>query len=208
MPDFDLEDAALGQGHAVVAGVDEAGRGPLAGPVVAGAVILDPATLSPALRRGLDDSKKLPAAVREELFAALSGEAVIGVGEACVEEIDTVNILEATMLAMARAVRALGRRPDLALVDGNRAPILDCPARTVVGGDGKSLSIAAASIVAKVTRDRMMAELARQHPGYGWERNAGYGTAEHLDALSRLGVTPAHRRSYAPVRNMLRSGRP
>jgi ribonuclease HII len=208
MPDFVLEEAALGQGHAVVAGVDEAGRGPLAGPVVAGAVILDAATLPPALRRGLDDSKKLPAAVREELFALLSEQAVIGVGEACVEEIDTVNILQATMLAMARAVRALGRRPDLALVDGNRAPILDCPARTIVGGDGKSLSIAAASIVAKVTRDRMMAELARRHPGYGWERNAGYGTAEHLDALRRLGVTPAHRRSYAPVRNMLRSGHP
>ncbi len=203
MPDFGLERRALDDGHAVVAGVDEAGRGPWAGPVVAGAVILDCERLSPALRRGLDDSKKLGAARREELFAALSGEALIGVGRAEVDEIDSLNILQATLKAMARAVAALPRRPDIALVDGNRAPALDCRVQCVVGGDGKSLSIAAASIVAKVTRDRLMAELAARFPGYGWERNAGYGTAEHRAALARLGVTPAHRRSYAPVRKML-----
>ena len=203
MPDFGLEDRARGEGHAVVAGVDEAGRGPWAGPVVAGAVILEAATLSAALRLGLDDSKKLSPARRNELFALLASEATIGVGRAEVAEIDAVNILEATMRAMARAVDALGRRPDLALIDGNRAPALPCAARCVVGGDGKSLSIAAASIVAKVTRDRLMAELAARFPGYGWERNAGYGTAEHRDALARLGVSAEHRRSYAPVRKML-----
>jgi len=203
MPDFGLEELARGEGDAVVAGVDEAGRGPWAGPVVAGAVILDAATLTSALRDGLDDSKKLSAARRTELFAMLAAEAIIGVGRAEVDEIDAVNILEATMRAMARAVAALPRAPDLALIDGNRAPRLTCPVRCVVGGDGKSLSIAAASIVAKVTRDRLMAELAARFPGYGWERNAGYGTAEHRDALTRLGVTPAHRRSYAPVRKML-----
>ncbi len=203
MPDFGLEDRARGEGHAVVAGVDEAGRGPWAGPVVAGAVILEAATLSSALRLGIDDSKKLSPARRIELFELLTSEAIIGVGRAEVAEIDAVNILEATRWAMARAVDALGRRPDLALIDGNRAPALPCAARCVVGGDARSLSIAAASIVAKVTRDRLMAELAARFPGYGWERNAGYGTAEHRAALIRLGVTPAHRRSYAPIRKML-----
>ncbi|HEX9701405.1 MAG TPA: ribonuclease HII [Rhodospirillales bacterium] len=205
MPDFAHEERARRDGYAVVAGVDEAGRGPLAGPVLAGAVILEAAALSPALRQGLDDSKKLSPAVREELFEALGREAVIGVGQADVDEIDALNILQATMLAMSRAVKGLARRPDMALVDGNREPALDCRVRCVIGGDAKSLSIAAASIVAKVTRDRIMANLARGHPGYGWERNAGYGTAEHLAALRRLGVTPEHRRSYAPIRNMLRS---
>jgi ribonuclease HII len=205
MPDFAHEERARRDGYAVVAGVDEAGRGPLAGPVLAGAVILESAALSPALRQGLDDSKKLSPAVREELFEALGREAVIGVGQADVDEIDALNILQATMLAMARAVNGLARRPDMALVDGNREPALECRVRCVIGGDAKSLSIAAASIVAKVTRDRIMADLARGHPGYGWERNAGYGTAEHLAALRRLGVTPEHRRSYAPIRNMLRS---
>ena len=205
MPDFAHEERARRDGYAVVAGVDEAGRGPLAGPVLAGAVILEAAALSPALRQGLDDSKKLSPAVREELFEALGREAVIGVGQADVDEIDALNILQATMLAMSRAVKGLARRPDMALVDGNREPALDCRVRCVIGGDAKSLSIAAASIVAKVTRDRIMVNLARGHPGYGWERNAGYGTAEHLAALRRLGVTPEHRRSYAPIRNMLRS---
>jgi ribonuclease HII len=205
MPDFAHEERARRDGYAVVAGVDEAGRGPLAGPVLAGAVILESAALSPALRQGLDDSKKLSPAVREELFEALGREAVIGVGQADVDEIDALNILQATMLAMSRAVKGLARRPDMALVDGNREPALECRVRCVIGGDAKSLSIAAASIVAKVTRDRIMANLARGHPGYGWERNAGYGTAEHLAALRRLGVTPEHRRSYAPIRNMLRS---
>ena len=192
MPDFRLEREHGG----LVAGVDEAGRGPLAGPVVAGAAILDPA----AIPDGLDDSKRLSAAARETLFAALQSAARIGIGIATVEEIDRINILQATMLAMRRAVDALPVTPDLALIDGNRAPDLACLARTVVKGDATSLSIAAGSICAKVTRDRIMAELAGAHPGYGWERNAGYGTAEHRTAMSRLGLTDHHRRSFAPVR--------
>jgi len=203
MPDFALEHAAGG----VVAGIDEAGRGPWAGPVVAGAVILDPRELPDDLRHGLDDSKALRPAARERLFARLPACARIGIGRAEVEEIDTLNILQATMLAMARAAGALGVVPDLALVDGNRVPELPCPARAVVKGDAKSLSVAAASIVAKVTRDRVMAELAAAYPGYGWERNAGYGTAEHRAALERLGVTPHHRRSFAPIIKMLGSDR-
>ena len=203
MPDFGLEDQARREGHAVIAGVDEAGRGPWAGPVVAGAVILDLVNLSSELRRGLDDSKKLKPQRREDLLARLEREARIGVGQADVSEIDSLNILQATLLAMARAVRDLGVTPDMALVDGNREPALDCPVRCVVRGDGQSLSIAAASIAAKVTRDRIMAGLAETFPGYGWERNAGYGTREHQMALHRLGVTPEHRMSYAPIKKIL-----
>ncbi|MEE8393532.1 MAG: ribonuclease HII [Rhodospirillales bacterium] len=201
MPDFELEDQAGG----IIAGVDEAGRGPWAGPVVAGAVILDRAALPEILIRGLDDSKKLSAKRRAELFHALKGHAKIGVGIAEVAEIDALNILQATMLAMTRAVGDLGVRPSLVLVDGNREPALDCPVRTVIGGDGKSMSIAAASIVAKVTRDRVMAELALEHPGYGWERNSGYGTKEHSEALQRLGVSRHHRKSFKPIIKILRS---
>jgi len=203
VPDFSLEDKARAEGFAAVAGIDEAGRGPWAGPVVAAAVILDRGALPPGLARALDDSKKLSARKREDLFAQLRSVALIGVGRAEAGEIDTLNILKATFLAMNRAVAALPVRPDVALVDGNRDPRLSCPARCVVGGDGKSLSIAAASIVAKVTRDREMVELARRHPGYGWEKNAGYGTAEHQAALARLGVTPQHRRSFRPVAALL-----
>jgi ribonuclease HII len=199
MPDFSLEKATGG----LVAGIDEAGRGPWAGPVVAGAAILDRAGLSDVLRRGLDDSKKLKRSRREELFEALEAEARIGIGAAEVAEIDSLNILRASLLAMARAVGDLGVVPELALVDGNRQPNLPCPVVCVVKGDGRSLSIAAASIAAKVTRDRIMADLARAHPGYGWERNSGYGTAEHQAALRRLGVTPHHRRSFAPVIKIL-----
>lgn len=203
MPDLALEDAARREGYACIAGIDEAGRGPWAGPVVAAAVVVDEARLTPALARGLDDSKKLTPARREELFAALPACAAIGVGEAAVAEIDTLNILAATMLAMERALAALSARPDLALIDGNRTPAVPCAARAVVGGDGTSLSIAAASVVAKVTRDRIMAELAKTHPGYGWERNMGYGTAEHRTGLEHFGVTPHHRKSFAPIRKML-----
>ena len=203
MPDFSFEDAARAEGYAIVAGIDEAGRGPWAGPVVAAAVILDGARLSAELRGGLDDSKKLAPARRLELFTAFANFAHIGIGRAEVEEIDRLNILQATLLAMHRAFEALPVRPDLALVDGNRAPKLSCPARCVVGGDGRSLSIAAASIVAKVGRDAEMTELARRHPGYGWERNAGYGTAAHRAALARLGVTPLHRRSFRPIAALL-----
>lgn len=203
-PDFSLEDAARRQGHAVIAGIDEAGRGPWAGPVVAAAVILDRALLPPEIADALNDSKKLTAARRESLFAALPAFAAIGIGQSHVEEIDRDNILNATLNAMSRALDALPVLPDLALVDGNRMPDLACKARCVIKGDARSLSIAAASIVAKVARDRIMAKLAVVHPGYGWERNAGYGTAEHRAGLERLGVTPEHRRSFAPIIKMLR----
>jgi len=195
MPDLELERAAGG----IVAGVDEAGRGPLAGPVLAAAAVIDAAQLTPTLRDSIDDSKKLSAARREAILGELAGCARIGLGAASVAEIDRLNILGATMLAMRRSVLALAVLPDIVLVDGNRAPDLPCPARTVVGGDAICLSIAAASIAAKVTRDRIMARLAARHPGFGWERNAGYGTAAHRDALARLGATPHHRRSFAPV---------
>ena len=207
MPDFSLE-TRLGAEHGrVVVGIDEAGRGPWAGPVVAAAAWLDRGALDPSLLARLDDSKRLTPAAREQLFrglvAAVPGGARIGLGEASVSEIDALNILQASLLAMARAVAGLGLVPDAALVDGNRAPDLPCPVETVVKGDARSLSVAAASIAAKVMRDRQMAELARLHPGYGWERNQGYGTAEHRAALSRLGVTPEHRRSFRPVRETL-----
>ncbi len=178
-----------------VAGVDEAGRGPWAGPVVAAAVVLDPARI-PA---GLNDSKTLSPARREALHEELNALAATGVGLAGSDEIDRLNILEATMLAMSRAVGGLGVAPAHVLVDGTRAPLLACPATAVVRGDARSLSVAAASIVAKVTRDRLMADLARAFPGYGWERNAGYGTPEHRRALEALGPTPHHRRSFRPV---------
>ena len=195
MPDLALEFELGG----IVAGIDEVGRGPLAGPVVAAAVILDPARLPTALLERLDDSKALSKRLREELAELVPQAATIGFGEASVEEIDRLNILQATMLAMRRAYDALGRVADHALVDGNRPPRLPCPVRCVVGGDGLSLSIAAASVVAKVRRDALMAELAAAHPGFGWERNAGYGTPEHLTALKSLGPTVHHRRSFAPV---------
>ncbi len=195
MPNFSLESQAGGS----VAGIDEAGRGPWAGPVVAAATILNPKTLPESLLQRLDDSKKLNRTIRETLFAELQGHAAIGVGTADVGEIDSINILQATLLAMRRALDDLPVQPDFALVDGNRAPDLPCPCQTVIKGDGRSLSIAAASIVAKVTRDRLMRRLAQEFPGYGWERNAGYGTAEHKTALQRLGITPHHRRSFAPI---------
>ena len=194
-PDLSLERAH----HGPVAGVDEAGRGPWAGPVVSAAVILG----AHAPPDGIDDSKALGRARREALFEALAKTACIGVGAASVDEIDRLNILAATMLAMCRAVDALGVAPAQVLVDGNRLPELPYPAIAVVGGDRRSLSIAAASIVAKVTRDRIMAALARGHPGFGWERNAGYGTPQHRAALTRFGVTPHHRKSFAPVARLL-----
>ena len=203
MPDFSLEQDAIDDGLSPVCGVDEAGRGPWAGPVVAGAAILDITTLPESLKSGLDDSKKLKSGKRAELFQALQDSAHLGVGIASVEEIDQMNILQATLTAMRRAVENLGVNPALVLVDGNRAPDLVCPVRTVIKGDGLSLSIAAASIVAKVTRDRIMADLAEIHPGYGWDRNAGYGTAEHQRALADLGVTDHHRRSFAPIRKII-----
>lgn len=198
-PDFSFERAALCADRVPVAGVDEAGRGPWAGPVVAAAVILDPERI-PA---GLNDSKKLSAARREALFTSLQTHAQSGVGLASVEEIDSLNILRASLLAMARAVEALPRAPRWALVDGTHMPALNCTGETLVKGDGRSLSIAAASIIAKVTRDRMMRDLAAQFPVYGWERNKGYGTAVHAAALKIHGVTQHHRRSFKPIHKML-----
>ena len=210
MPDLRLERRA----RRIVCGIDEAGRGPLAGPVVAAAVILGDGRgqtrgLPRLLIDGLDDSKRVAPERRVVLAAALVEAARVrlvrfGIAAASAAEIDRLNILAATELAMARALHALGVTPDLALVDGYRAPPLSCPVETVVGGDGLSLSIAAASILAKVARDRLMVRLAARHPGYGWEHNMGYGTAAHRDALFRLGPTPHHRHSFAPVR--LRQG--
>lgn len=197
IPDLSLESVLAPP----VAGIDEAGRGPWAGPVVAAAVIL-PADGVPD---GIDDSKRLPRERRAELYEQIRATATVGIGEASVEEIDVLNILEATMLAMRRAVEALETRPFHALVDGNRLPDLACPAQAIIKGDSRSLSIAAASIVAKETRDRTMRRLARTYPGYGWEHNAGYGTREHARALETLGPTPHHRRSFRPVREARRS---
>ncbi|WGW05388.1 ribonuclease HII [Tropicibacter oceani] len=183
-----------------VAGVDEVGRGPLAGPVVAAAVILNPE----AFPDGLNDSKKVSPKRREAMTLLIRQQALVGIGEATVEEIDQVNILQATYLAMRRAVAALPHQPDHLLIDGNRLPPdLPCPATTIVRGDSKSPSIAAASIVAKTWRDNVMKMIATQFPGYGWETNAGYPTKCHKSALQNLGVTPHHRRSFKPVHNIL-----
>lgn len=184
-----------------IVGVDEAGRGPLAGPVVAAAVILDRRRVP----KGIDDSKKLCAQRREELCGKLRVVAKVGVGIASVEEIDRINILQATMLAMLRAVDALGVAPAMVLVDGNALPKWHYPATAIIGGDGHCLSIAAASIVAKHERDRIMIEHDRVHPGYGWASNKGYATPDHRDALTRLGPTPLHRRSFAPVAQLMLS---
>lgn len=183
-----------------VAGVDEVGRGPLCGPVVTAAVILDPAR--PIL--GLNDSKKLTEARRERLFDEIRDKALAwSIGRAEVEEIDRLNILQATFLAMQRAVAGLAVRPGMALIDGNRCPQLDVPCAPVIGGDARVPAIAAASILAKVSRDREMAELDRRYPGYGIAGHKGYPTPAHLKALARLGPTPIHRRSFAPVRRLL-----
>ncbi len=186
-----------------MAGIDEAGRGPWAGPVVAAAVILQPDLIPD----GLNDSKRLSPSERLTLYDAIMDAATVGIGTASVARIDRDNILQATLCAMHRAVADLEIQPAAALVDGNRCPRLPCPAEPLIRGDALSLSVAAASIVAKVTRDRMMVELARAHTGYGWERNKGYGTREHAAALDRLGPTPHHRRSFAPVRTAIEKAR-
>ena len=186
----------------LVAGVDEAGRGPLAGPVVAAAVILD--ELQPIA--GLADSKALTAARREALFDEIRAKALCcSIAEASVEEIDALNILQATMLAMCRAVQGLRLKPRLALVDGNRLPPLGVPAEAIVKGDAKVAAISAASILAKVTRDRWCAQLHAQYPQYGFAGHKGYGTAEHLAALQAHGACPQHRRSFAPVARVLQA---
>lgn len=194
-PTFELEAVEFDLYGGPIAGIDEAGRGPWAGPVVAAAVILDPK----ALPAGIDDSKALDEDQRETLFRQIMESADVGVGIADVERIDRDNILNATLWAMSTALAGLPRLPRIALIDGNKAPRLPCLARTIVKGDAKCLSIAAASIVAKVTRDRMMTAMARDYPGYGFDRHKGYGTPEHKAALDRLGVTPIHRRSFKPI---------
>ena len=202
MPSFRFELRCHERGEGRVAGIDEAGRGPLAGPVYAAAAVIDRTRAARKLLRMIDDSKKLTLEQREEAYEAMiaSGVVQFAVAEASVEEIDRVNILQATYLAMRRAVQALVEQPEVVLVDGNRAPPqLGCRAETIVGGDAHSYSIAAASIFAKVTRDRHMTALAAMFPGYGWETNRGYGSAQHLQALELLGPTPHHRMSFAPV---------
>jgi ribonuclease HII len=193
-PDFTIELEAMRNGARHVCGIDEAGRGPWAGPVVAAAVVLDPHRI-PA---GLNDSKKLTEARREALFEPILASARVGIGIADVERIDRDNILAATLWAMGQAMQQIDG-VDLALVDGNRAPQLPCPVQTIVEGDARSLSIAAASIIAKVTRDRIMIGHDATYPLYGFARHKGYGTAFHQDALKRHGPTPLHRKSFAPV---------
>jgi len=203
MPDdsFEIQLGAL-DGRLIV-GVDEVGRGPLAGPVTAAAVILDLRRLPQWLREALDDSKVLPHQRRVELAEAVKDYAITAVASCSAAEVDAMNILQASLLAMRRAVAALGVTPDAALIDGIQKPDLGCEERCLVGGDGLSLSIAAASIIAKVARDGHMEELAGHHPGYGWERNRGYGTPEHRRALQELGPSVEHRRSFSPIRQLL-----
>lgn len=200
MPHYIFESRVLKRMLGPVAGVDEAGRGPLAGPVVAAAVILDRARMP----KGLNDSKQLTAEVREELYGVIMNMALcVGVGEASVDEIDLINIRQATHLAMARAVRALQCPPMFALVDGNDPPALPCACDTIIDGDARSVSIAAASIIAKVTRDRIMKQLHEEHPGYDWFNNKGYSTPDHFKGLKQHGPCIHHRRSFAPIHNML-----
>lgn len=199
-PDFEFEKALAARGFLRIAGVDEVGRGPLAGPVVAAAVVLN----AEAIPEGLNDSKKLTGKRRDLLNDLLRQAAEVTVGQASVDEIEQYNILRASHMAMRRAVEALDPPPDFLLIDGNMIPQgIDIPAQPVVKGDTRSVSIAAASIVAKTWRDRVMVDLAQQHPGYGWERNAGYPTPEHRAALQHLGPTPHHRRSFKPVHKIL-----
>lgn len=192
----------------MIAGIDEVGRGPLAGPVFAAAVMIQPYQTQILRDIGVGDSKSLSSARRDAISTELwklhhAGIVFVALGAASVHEIDAINILQATFLAMTRAVARLPHYPAIALIDGNRLPALPCPAETRVGGDATEPTIAAASIIAKVSRDRVMKTLANRHPGYGWERNAGYGTAEHLSALGANGVTAHHRRSFAPVAKAL-----
>lgn len=199
-PDLTYEAAARSKGALRIAGVDEVGRGPLAGPVTAAAVILD----LDAPPEGLNDSKKLTAKRRAALEAQIMQNTTWAVAHASVQEIDSLNILRASHLAMERAVAMLDPQPDYLLIDGNLIPRgLTLPAEAVVKGDGKSMSIAAASILAKEARDRIMVDLAQQFPGYGWEKNAGYPTQQHREALVKIGVTPHHRLSFKPVHNIL-----
>ncbi|MEX0286900.1 MAG: ribonuclease HII [Paracoccaceae bacterium] len=199
-PDDSLERALQAQGYLRIAGVDEVGRGPLAGPVTAAAVVFDLGHIP----SGLNDSKALSAKRRETLAEEIYALGDVSIAHATVQEIDDLNILRASHLAMERAVAGLSSPPDALLIDGNLIPAnLTQPAQAVVKGDARSVSISAASIVAKICRDRIMVELAQQHPGYGWDTNAGYPSKSHKVALQNLGVTPHHRRSFKPVYNIL-----
>ncbi|WP_368185935.1 ribonuclease HII [Aestuariibius sp. HNIBRBA575] len=203
IPDFHFETSAFERGFLHIAGVDEVGRGPLAGPVTAAAVILDPDNIPD----GLNDSKQLSEKKRLFLFEQLLEVADVSIAHASVREIEEQNILRASHIAMMRAVAGLRQTPDHLLIDGKQLPRgLNLSADPIVKGDTKSLSIAAASIVAKVRRDQIMVDLAQQHPGYGWEKNAGYPTPAHKAALLKLGVTPHHRRTFKPVHNILYQG--
>lgn len=200
IPDYSFEEAATRRGYARIVGVDEVGRGPLAGPVVAAAVWLDPEAIPP----GLNDSKALTAKRREALYDEILAKADVSIASCSVEEIDEINILQASLRAMERAVAGLKVKADYVLVDGNKVPpAFGLDAEAIVKGDARSVSISAASIVAKIWRDRLMVDLAQQYPGYGWEKNAGYGTKIHMEGLRDLGVTPHHRRSFKPVHNIL-----
>ncbi len=205
MPDFKYENEYNG----LVAGLDEAGRGPWVGPVVAGAVVFLNQNINPYLLSHLNDSKKLTSKRREELFEIIKTEAkegnlCYGIGEASAQEIDEINILEASFLAMKRAVENLSIKPDMALIDGNRLPKrFVCETRCIIKGDALSLSISAASVMAKVYRDRLMKEMALKYRGYGFEKNAGYGTKEHIEGLKKYGITPEHRKSYKPIKEII-----
>jgi ribonuclease HII len=205
MPNWEIEDKYSG----VVCGIDEAGRGPWVGPVVAGAVVFLQRDVDEKLLQNLNDSKKLSAKKRKMLYDLLLEEEkkhkiLCGIGEASAQEIDELNILQATFLAMRRAVAKLEIVPQMALIDGNRLPTeFVCRSSCWIGGDGRSYSIAAASILAKVYRDELMTEMAVRYPGYGFEKNAGYGTKEHIAGLQALGITPEHRRSYKPIKEFM-----
>ena len=194
-PDLSYENTFKG----AVAGIDEAGRGPWAGPVVAAAVILP----NDNIPDGLNDSKKLSKKRRAELFITIQQTCLVGIGIATVKEIDEINILQASLLAMRRAVGELDTKPDACLVDGNKDPDLGLPTQCIVKGDGKSLSIAAASIIAKVFRDKIMADLSQVYPHYDWQQNSGYGVPKHIEALRLVGISPHHRKSFAPIRKLI-----
>ncbi len=199
-PDYSFETAARARGYTRIAGVDEVGRGPLAGPVTAAAVVLDPANIP----EGLNDSKKLTRKKREALYVQILEVADVSIAHATVAEIEEHNILRASHIAMLRALEGLKTPPDYCLIDGTMIPRgLILPAETIIRGDGRSVSISAASIMAKICRDCVMLSLAQQHPGYGWETNMGYGSKSHMLAIQNLGVTPHHRRTFKPVHNML-----
>lgn len=205
MPSWEIEDQFSG----IVCGIDEAGRGPWVGPVAAGAVAFLTHQINPELLQNLNDSKKLSATKREKLYdlilaEAKAGRLTYGIGLASAEEIDCLNILQATFLAMQRATEQLTPQPNQALIDGNRLPArFACPTTCYISGDGRSYSIAAASILAKVYRDRLMQKLAEQYPYYGFEKNAGYGTKDHIEGIRQHGLTPEHRKSYKPIKQYL-----